>query len=179
MEIKYNKDTGLYHPHLHIIANMAWLSVKALANAWEHATGTSFIVHIRAIHSNIAAYTTKYIAKAAQIFTNVPDPWLALQQLKGRRFVSSFGKLPPYDKPEPSVSHFIGTMDWILKKAHSGNPYYQFIASQAFHTLPKSIIQSVSHAPPSAGPHRPPCRATCKISFAPVPYNYPSAGDLS
>jgi hypothetical protein len=43
---KYRGD-GMWHPHLHVIAEGRFLDKHALSAAWHHATGDSFVVDIR------------------------------------------------------------------------------------------------------------------------------------
>jgi Replication protein len=100
IEVTRNPETKLFHVHLHIVADGQFIAQSRLAEAWKQATGDSFIVDIRAIHSRteVSAYITKYIAKPANI-THWPQHAFEeyARDMSGVRMVHSFGN--QHDRP--------------------------------------------------------------------------------
>ena len=101
VEFKRGKNSGLWHPHIHMI----WLCSEApdahqLSREWEALTGDSFIVDVRPMHGEIDGFleTFKYALK----FSDLPlaDNWEAFQKLKGKRLINSFGVLRGVEVPE-------------------------------------------------------------------------------
>lgn len=74
-EITYNTKTGLWHPHMHIIAQGGFLRQSTLSDYWKRSSGGSYIVHIRRIHdvNNEAKYVAKYAGKPANLETLPPE----------------------------------------------------------------------------------------------------------
>ena len=101
VEFKRGKNSGLWHPHMHMI----WLCSEApdahqLSREWEALTGDSFIVDVRPMYGEIDGFleTFKYALK----FSDLPlaDNWEAFQKLKGKRLINSFGVLRGVEVPE-------------------------------------------------------------------------------
>lgn len=108
-EVKRGKGSGLWHPHLHMVA----LAENApdqveLADEWHAITGDSFIVDVRPIDLADPASGFLEVFKYALKFSDMEacDTFEAYQVLKGRRLVASAGlfrgiEIPDNLKDEP------------------------------------------------------------------------------
>lgn len=101
VEFKRGKNSGLWHPHIHMI----WLCHDApdrnkLSQEWEALTGDSFIVDVRPMYGEIDGFleTFKYALKFSDLPLN--DNWEAYKALKGKRLINSFGLLRGVEIPE-------------------------------------------------------------------------------
>lgn len=94
IEVTRNTDTKLWHVHMHIVADGDFLAQKRLSEAWQHASGDSYIVDIRAIHSKtqVASYVTKYISKPTDL-SKWPTHKLEeyARDMQGVRMIHTFG----------------------------------------------------------------------------------------
>jgi len=107
LEVKFNRETGEWHPHLHIVAEGYFLHHAKLSEAWYSITGDSFRVDIRALKSarDAAFYVGKYVAKG----TN-DDVWMTphaavewIKAMKGKRICATYGTWRGFkllEKPE-------------------------------------------------------------------------------
>ncbi len=95
LEIKYSDKSRRWHPHLHVIADMKFLSQAELSDVWRGITKDSYIVDIRKVRDSetTARYVTKYASKPLNTsFSNSPKLLdEALLALKGRRLCLCFG----------------------------------------------------------------------------------------
>lgn len=95
VEVTLNNQTGMWHPHLHILTTGHYLPQKELSSQWFIASNGSTIVWIGAVHSRkmAAKYISKYIAKPAETSewsdVDTEEMWLALH---GRRCIIATGK---------------------------------------------------------------------------------------
>jgi len=107
IEITRNEQTGLWHPHLHVIIDGGYFPHAELCEAWRLALRSgntwsnlksedSVIVHISAVHDRkqLARYIAKYIAKPAALGSwpngSICEYGLAVA---GRRMMHTFGSL--------------------------------------------------------------------------------------
>jgi Replication protein len=95
LEVKWERDSGEWHPHMHIVSQGFFLPQKELSDAWYAITKDSFKVDIRVIKSprDAARYVAKYVSKGIN-----DDLWLnqdARQEwiiaMRGRRLCATFG----------------------------------------------------------------------------------------
>ena len=105
-EFKRGSGSGLWHPHLHMIALAEVKPSHArLCQEWHQITGDSFIVDIRAISGetpdDLAAGFME-VFKYALKFSDQPpaDTVHAFQLLKGRRLLASAGAFRGVEVPE-------------------------------------------------------------------------------
>jgi len=104
VEITRNGDTGLWHPHLHIVYDGEYMAQKALRVVWHRITQGSEVVWIQDVgdRRGAAAELAKYIAKPARI-----AKWgtSAIREyavgVAGTRMVQSFGSC--YDRKVADV----------------------------------------------------------------------------
>jgi hypothetical protein len=95
VEVKIGRNSGLWHPHLHILCEGDFIPQRDLSNEWLEVTGDSSIVDVRRVSNagHAAAYTVKYGSKGCDSSVyNAPtklDEFLT--SIKGRRFALTFG----------------------------------------------------------------------------------------
>lgn len=128
LEVKVGDD-GMFHPHLHVLAEGGLVMQRDLAAAWHAITGDSFVVDIRAVTDprRRATYVTKYATKPADS-TVIRDPEKLdefLVAIKGRRLYQPFGTwralLPSDDADEPKrVLTSLGSIYTICARARDG-----------------------------------------------------------
>lgn len=95
LELTRNAATSLWHPHLHVILEGAYLPQPALAHLWLQVTGDSSIVDIRFIRSSSSAihYVAGYVSKTlpSSVLRDPDSLKTAILALKGRRLLLTFG----------------------------------------------------------------------------------------
>jgi hypothetical protein len=94
IEIKRGKNSGLWHPHVHMI----WLcndvpSASQLSKEWLELTGDSYIVDVREFYGESVVDGFLEVFKYALKFSDMKlaDNWEAFQTLKAKRLVDNFG----------------------------------------------------------------------------------------
>lgn len=105
-EMKRGSGSGLWHPHLHMIALAETMpSAFDLANEWHNITGDSYIVDVRPIehdqddaHINGFLEVFKYAVKFSD--QEPADTVHAWMKLKGRRLIGSSGLFRGVEIPE-------------------------------------------------------------------------------
>jgi len=130
VEVTQAEDTHLWHPHLHIIFDGAYVPQKQLRLKWHNVTGHSEIVWIEAVHNRTGAVNElcKYIGKpqrsAAWTDQAIREYATAIS---GTRMVQSFGsfhgiKIRDQDKqPERSEeeqSANLRRISWLAGQGH-------------------------------------------------------------
>ena len=93
-EVKRGNGSGLWHPHLHMIALAEFQPDQVeLAREWQALTGDSFIVDVRPISSDDPASGFIEVFKYAVKFGDQPhaDTLHAFQTLRGRNLLASSG----------------------------------------------------------------------------------------
>jgi hypothetical protein len=95
LETKVSDRDGMWHVHLHILAEGQWLDVRELSRAWHEITGDSSICDIRAVGDSdrCAAYLTKYVSKPidASLYACPEKLDEYILAIKGRKTMSTFG----------------------------------------------------------------------------------------
>ncbi|MBE3118978.1 MAG: protein rep, partial [Candidatus Atribacteria bacterium] len=115
VEITKSKLTGLFHPHLHVIANISFIDKDALHAAWRKVTIDSWNCSIKAVRGPIENEMAKYIAKTSTIYAQGDDPYVLNAELNHRRFVQPFGKWPLIPKADFHFCVWVGTVYNVLK----------------------------------------------------------------
>lgn len=94
VEITCNEDTGLWHPHLHVIYDGDYLPQKALRFLWHKITGKSDVIWLEEVKDRHGAVKElcKYIGKPqrASAWSNRKIRAYA-QAVNGTRMVQTFG----------------------------------------------------------------------------------------
>lgn len=102
-EVKRGRGSGLWHPHLHMVALAQEAPDQArLSHEWESITGDSFIVDVRPIDQADPVSGFLEVFKYALKFSDMEpsDTWSAFQVLSGRRLVGSAGAFRGIEVPE-------------------------------------------------------------------------------
>lgn len=102
-EIKRGNGSGLWHPHLHMIALAEVQPDQAeLSREWHDITGDSFIVDVRPISSEDPASGFIEVFKYAVKFSDQPhaDTLHAFQTLRGKRLLEPSGCFRGVVEPE-------------------------------------------------------------------------------
>ena len=102
-EIKRGNGSGLWHPHLHMIALAENQPDQVeLAREWQDITGDSFIVDVRPISSDDPASGFIEVFKYAVKFSDQPhaDTLHAFQTLRGKRLLEPSGCFRGVVEPE-------------------------------------------------------------------------------
>jgi len=102
-EVKRGAGSGLWHPHLHMIALAEHQPDQAeLAAEWRNITGDSFIVDVRPIDQADPASGFIEVFKYAVKFSDQPpaDTVHAWQVLGGKRLIGSAGCFRGVEVPE-------------------------------------------------------------------------------
>jgi len=133
VETTIEKDSGLWHPHLHIIYDGKYMPVKALQHVWHAITGNSFIVWIAQVYDRAGAANelAKYIGKPQKV-----EQW-TIDQVKQyaiaiihSRMVQTFGnchgkKVEDKDEieriPEDAFRSSLSRIVWLAKLGY-GTP---------------------------------------------------------
>lgn len=151
LEIKWSEPTGRWHPHLHILTEGKYLAKQALSDAWKKATGGSFIVDVRKIHSadRAVAYVVKYASKPSDpSILRMPDRLdEAIVALKGRMLCLTFGTwrgVKLTDVPDTGTWTPIAPLSQLIRQARSGNPAARAILSH----LPGTALPDQARSPP-------------------------------
>lgn len=102
-EVKLGAGSGLWHPHLHMVAMAEHQPDQhQLAAEWHDITGDSFIVDVRAIDEADPARGFLEVFKYALKFSDMEptDTFHAFQVLRGRHLVGSAGLFRRIDIPQ-------------------------------------------------------------------------------
>lgn len=128
LELTYNADATMWHPHFHILIEGSFLPHRELKKLWYAITGDSFVVDIRPVRSNTHAahYVTKYASKPFNnTFLGRPGPLdEALVALKGRKLLMTFGTfrgLQVIDKPDEASWIHIAPLEVVICDAAHGD----------------------------------------------------------
>jgi hypothetical protein len=98
-EVKRGSGSGLWHPHLHMIALAESMTLEEASNLgplaaeWKSITGDSHMVNVRAISEDDPVTGFLEVFKYAVKFSEQPveDTWHAYETLAGRRLIGSAG----------------------------------------------------------------------------------------
>lgn len=164
LELTISPQTGLWHPHLHIIVQGAYLPKDLLRKEWHVITGDSYIVDVRAIRSpaEAASYVAKYAAKAIgrRVWSN-PDAFLeAVAALVGRRTFNTFGTWTDLDLSKPPTDEtdweVLYPLDTLLSRVRERDPD----ALAIFRALERTVFNVAydidgERAPPTPVPDLP------------------------
>lgn len=102
-EFKRGAGSGLWHPHLHMVAMSSQLPDQAALRAeWESITGDSYMVDVRRIDEASPERGFAEVFKYALKFSDMEpaDTFRAFEVLSGRRLVASSGLFRGVEIPE-------------------------------------------------------------------------------
>ena len=115
-EVKRGRGSGLWHPHLHMVALAKDEPNEAqLACEWRNITGDSFIVDVRPIDQADPASGFLEVFKYALKFSDMepPDVWEAFQVLAKRRLVGSAGLFRGIEVPDQLTDEPLDDLPFI------------------------------------------------------------------
>lgn len=125
LQVKRGKDSGLWHPHLHILLDGNYMEHERLSALWECVTFGSPIIDIRRINDvdKAASYVARYTARPAML-EGLPmvDRIEIINSLHGKRLCGTFGTgktvvlTPPKIESDGEWTN-IGYYDEVVQKA--------------------------------------------------------------
>lgn len=93
-QVKRSKESGQWHPHLHILLCSEYMPHERISSMWLECTGDSDIVDIRAVKSpqQVASYVARYATNPAELETmSEADAIEVFDALHSRRLYGKFG----------------------------------------------------------------------------------------
>lgn len=106
MQVKRGKDSGCWHPHLHILLDGLYLEQGELSDLWDQVTYGSPIIDIRQIRNpeESAKYVARYSARPARLGEqSIPDRVEIIQAMHGKRLSGTFGTAKSVTLTPPKV----------------------------------------------------------------------------
>lgn len=95
LEITWNNNTQLWHPHLHVLAEGRYIPHEIARAEWLRITTDSHVVNIQKVNDgkHAAHYVTKYSSKgiSPNIWRHVTILAEAMDALRGTRIFNTFG----------------------------------------------------------------------------------------
>ncbi len=140
IEVTYNEDNGMWHPHLHVLSRGSYIAQGDLSGVWKKATGGSYIVDVQVVKSgkHVANYVTKYMAKPPALperkgkLRLLGEYYMAM---RNKKWILSYGGAPPLpalkDCPNPNGEEVdwqpIGCIEKFITDARNGDTFAQEI----------------------------------------------------
>ena len=125
-EVKRGKGSGLWHPHLHMVAMAESMpDALELAAEWRNITGDSFIVDVRPIDELDPASGFLEVFKYALKFSDmeVEDTFEAFKTLQGLRLVASAGLFRGIEIPESLLDEPLDDLPFV-------DLFYRYLAGR-------------------------------------------------
>jgi hypothetical protein len=178
IEITRNWERGTWHPHIHALITGGYVPQPQLKDAWQRATGDSYVVDIRKPQhiSQVTTYVTKYVTKPWDGQLNRSPHHLAqvITALDHRKLCITFGSwrgLKLTASPSETVWHVLGELSDLLWRARNGDSDARTILDalsanavcDAMHALPPKPDFPARERPP------PPRQLTLFANPLPVP----------
>lgn len=152
VEIKLGENSGLWHVHLHVLAEGSFIDQRKLSAEWHAVTGDSYIVDVRAIaeDAKVASYVAKYATKPLHSKVILQPDKLdeCIVSVRGRRLVQPFGSWKGLDleAPEPAGNRKqVGRVEDIFRAAARGDADATALARAALKLWPS--LRSFVHHP--------------------------------
>jgi len=93
-QIKRSKESGQWHPHLHILLDAKYIAKEDLSQKWLEVTKASKIIDIRKIENpkKAAEYVARYAAAPCRLVDySMDDSIEIVRAMHGQRIVGTFG----------------------------------------------------------------------------------------
>lgn len=125
LQVKRGKNSGLWHPHLHILLDGNRMEQSRLSQLWEQVTFGSPVIDIRRVHDveALAKYVARYCSRPAKL-ADMPlaDRLEVIEALVGKRLCGTFGTGKTVTLTPPKIESdaeydYIGHYDDIVRKA--------------------------------------------------------------
>jgi hypothetical protein len=137
LEVTRNRQSGLWHPHVHILVEKSFIPHGLLKSIWHAITEDSFIVDIKQVRSvsHVAGYITKYAAKSipSDVWNDPAALSDAMVAFAGKRTFSTFGTWKDFDlskKPDDDEGWVdVAPLSTILRQARAGSRHAAEILS--------------------------------------------------
>jgi len=140
-EFKRGKNSGLWHPHLHMIALAEVEPDKyRLSGEWRDITGDSFIVDVRPIDQDDHVSGFLEVFKYAVKFSDqpAPDTVYAWRTLKGKRLLDSAGCFRGVKVPESLTDEPLENLPYV-------EYFYRFIQEKSsYSAVSRPAVPQVS-----------------------------------
>jgi len=157
LQVKRGKNSGLWHPHLHILIDGNYMEQGRLSALWELVTFGSPVIDIRRIHSAEAAasYVARYTARPAAL-ADMPlaDRVEVIEALFRKRLCGTFGNGKSVTLTPPKIESdaeydYIGAYDDIVKRAETDDNAKQIlIAYNTYQPLTEKAFEDFTGHPP-------------------------------
>lgn len=131
VEYTYNKTSGTWHFHLHLILDALFMPWESIRDAWKRITKDSFVVHFRKMKNPkaAAAYVAAYV-NAIPTLEHLPDKmaYAYLLSMKGARDFGTWGTA--YARNLPDLAEDRIPSDWLYvgrwsRRFFWGTPYLE------------------------------------------------------
>ena len=115
-EVKRGKGSGLWHPHLHMVALAETMPDQvSLARQWKQLTGDSHVVDVRPIDQADPVSGFLEVFKYALKFSDMSeeDTFHAFTVLSGRRLIGSSGKFRGVKIPKSLMDEPLDSLPYV------------------------------------------------------------------
>lgn len=133
-EVKRGAGSGLWHPHLHMVALASEQPDQVeLAKEWHAITGDSFIVDVREISQEDTVSGFLEVFKYALKFSDMTpgDTFYAYTVLKGKRLIGSAGALRGVVVPEELNDELLQDLPYV-------DLFYRYMHGSGYRLAPRS-----------------------------------------
>ena len=145
-EVKRGQGSGLWHPHLHMVAMSAQEPLQGLLSGeWHEITGDSFVVDVRPIRDPVEGFLEvfKYALKFSDM--SAADTVDAFSVLQRRRLVASAGLFRGVQIPEDLNDSKLDDLPYVELLFRYLGGRYTPLNSHA------SIVQALGKSPSAPG----------------------------
>lgn len=135
-EVKRGKGSGLWHPHLHMVAMAERAPDQAeLSRTWHAITGDSFIVDVRPIDQADPVSGFLEVFKYALKFSDLApsDTYEAFRVLAGRRLVGSSGEFRGVEVPEDLTDESLDDLPFV-------EMFYRYLRGKGYSLQPRTPL---------------------------------------
>jgi hypothetical protein len=140
LQVKRGKNSGCWHPHLHILLDGSYMEQGRLSALWELVTFGSPVIDIRRVHDadSAASYVARYTARPAAL-SEMPicDRIEVIEALFRKRLSGTFGTGKSVTLTPPKIESdtqwdYVGHHDDIVERAEFDSRAKAILV--AFHT---------------------------------------------
>lgn len=127
LQIKRGKNSGLWHPHFHILLDGEYMEQAKLSDLWDLVTFGSPIIDIRSVWDadSAASEIARYVARPAEL-SKMPmtDRVEVIEALQGKRLCGTFGTAKTVTLTPPKIEdscewQTIGCYDQVVHDARN------------------------------------------------------------